>query len=107
MTTPSGTSAISKSDRFKFVPAIESVTPNSGSTSGGTTVTIAGVGFALGKTLTTFTFAGKRAAAVECASATSCTVLTPAGPAGTVEVIAKVNKVKSPRNPSGDRFTYE
>ncbi len=107
VTTPSGTSAISKADLFKLVPAIESLSPHSGATAGATAVIIAGAGFAPGTSATSFTFGGKQAASVECTSSTSCMVLTPANSVGTVEVLARVNKVKSPRNPPGDQFTYE
>ena len=51
-----GTSAINTRDRFKYLPSIESLTPNAGSTAGGTSVTVTGNGFALG-TGTVFKFA--------------------------------------------------
>jgi alpha-tubulin suppressor-like RCC1 family protein len=107
VTTPIGTSTISRHDRFKLTPAVESVAPNTGSTAGGTTVTIAGAGFAPGTTATSFKFGSKRATAVDCTSSTSCTVLAPAHAAGTVEVTATVSKLKSPGNPPGDQFTYD
>jgi len=107
VTTPGGTSATSRRDQFSFTPSVESVTPASGPTAGGTTVTVAGAGFALGTTATTFKFGSKRATAVECTSNTSCTVTSPANVAGSVEVTATVGKLKSPANPTGDRFTYE
>ena len=52
MTTPGGTSAISTKDHFKFLPTVTGVSPNTGSKAGGTSVTITGTGFALGKTAT-------------------------------------------------------
>ena len=47
--TPSGSSAIGTADRFTYTavpaPAVTSVSPNTGSTAGGTSVTITGSGF--------------------------------------------------------------
>jgi hypothetical protein len=107
VTTPGGTSAISKHDEFEFTPAVESVAPDSGSTAGRTSVTITGAGFALGTGATTFKFGSKKATEVDCTSNTSCTLVTPANRAGTVAVTAEVGKLKSPGNPPGDQFTYE
>ena len=80
------------------------MTPSSGPTAGGTSVTVTGTGFALGSA-TTFKFGRTKAASVSCASSTSCTVVSPAHEAGTVDVIATVSKAKSPTS-AGDRFTY-
>ncbi len=107
VTTPGGTSAISKGDQFEFTPAVESVAPDSGPTSGGTSVTITGVGFLPGASTTTFKFGSKQATDVECSSSTSCTALTPAAKeAGSVEVTATTDKLKSQDDPPADRFTY-
>jgi hypothetical protein len=108
VTTPGGTSAISKQDEFSYAPAVEALAPDSGTTSGGTTVTVTGAGFAPGDGTTTFKFGSKDATAVECSSTTSCTLLTPAAKkAGTVAVIAEVGKLKSASDPPADDFTYE
>jgi hypothetical protein len=97
---------------FTFVePTVTSVTPNAGSTAGGTTVTITGTGFGVGTTATVFKF-GKTflATSVDCSAITTCTAVTPAHAAGTVNVKAKV--VTAPRvaasrsNPPADQFTY-
>jgi hypothetical protein len=97
---------------FTFVePTVTSVTPNTGSTAGGTTVTITGTGFGVGMNETVFKF-GKTflATSVDCTSITTCTAMTPAHPAGTVNVKAKI--VAAPRvaasrgNPPADQFTY-
>jgi alpha-tubulin suppressor-like RCC1 family protein len=100
------TSAIATKDRFKFTPTITKVSPNSGSKAGGTTVTISGTGFALGKTATVFKFGTPKATSVECASSTTCTAVTPAHAVGPVDVKATVNKVSSPKNAPADQFTY-
>src|SRR6202020_1658224 len=48
VTTPAGTSANVKADQFTYtsaLPTVTSISPTSGPTSGGTTVTITGTGF--------------------------------------------------------------
>ena len=106
VTTLGGTSIISSADHFKFTPTVTNVSPNAGSTSGGTSVTVTGTGFALGATATIFRFGSTRARSVDCTSATTCNVVTKAHEAGTVEVKATVNKVYSQRNPAVDQYTY-
>jgi IPT/TIG domain len=104
VTNSGGTSAISTADHFKYTPSVTSVTPNSGSTAGGTSVTVTGSGFALGST-TIFKFGSPKATAVNCSSSTKCTMLTPAHAAATVNVKATVNAIASPKS-SGDAFTF-
>jgi alpha-tubulin suppressor-like RCC1 family protein len=106
VTNTAATSAISSKDRFKYLPLIESMTPNSGSTLGGTSVTVSGSGFALGATATMFKFGKVKAQAVSCTTSTTCTMLAPAQAAGTVAVTATVNKASSPATSPGARFTY-
>ncbi|MBA3807929.1 MAG: IPT/TIG domain-containing protein [Solirubrobacterales bacterium] len=100
-----GPSAATSKDHFKYTPIISEVAPNTGSTAGGTSVTVTGSGFALGTTGTTFKFATRKASTVNCASSTSCTMISPIGTAGTVNVTAQVNKAISPLE-AGDQFTY-
>ena len=64
-------------------PSIASVSPTSGTTSGGTSVTISGSGFVSGATVTF----GGTAATVTALTATSITVTTPAHAAGAVSVV--------------------
>ena len=106
VTTPGGTSALSKHDRFGYTPSVAGITPGGGAAAGGTPVTITGAGFAPGVGTTGFKFGKKKASNVECGSSTSCTATTPRG-AGTVTVIASVGKLKSSSNPPADTFTYE
>jgi pimeloyl-ACP methyl ester carboxylesterase len=111
VTTAGGTSATSKADRFKFTPTITGVSPSSGSTAGGETVTITGTGFVSGQTM--IKFGTRKATAVSCvswdvanpAAETTCTVSSPAHGAETVNVRATVNKATSPKT-AGDRYTY-
>ncbi|HYM45698.1 MAG TPA: IPT/TIG domain-containing protein [Solirubrobacteraceae bacterium] len=106
ITGPAGTSAIALKDRFKFTPTVTSLSPNAGSKAGGTSVTVSGTGFGVGTTATIFKFGSTRATSVNCASATSCTVVAPAHGAGTVDVKAIVNKIGSAKNAPADQFTY-
>ena len=64
-------------------PAVSGVSPNSGSTAGGTAVTISGTNFAAGATAT---FGGTAATNVVVVSATQITATTPAGSAGAATV---------------------
>jgi Domain of unknown function (DUF1929)/IPT/TIG domain len=69
-------------------PTVSSVSPNSGSTAGGTAVTITGTNFAAGATVT---FGVAAATNVVLASSTTITATTPAGTAGAVTVTVTVN----------------
>ncbi len=106
VTNVAGASAKSAKDHFTYTPTVEGVTPNEGSTAGGTSVTVTGTGFATPSAATTFKFATKKATSVQCASTTSCTMIAPPGTAGTVNVTAQVNKATSPVNAPADDFTY-
>jgi len=81
-------------------PAVTSVSPASGPESGGTTVTIRGVGLA-GATAVKF---GSATASVTADSATSITATSPAG-TGTVNVTVTTSEGTSATNPA-DEFTY-
>jgi hypothetical protein len=102
-----GTSAITTKDRFKYAnPTVTSVSPSSGPTAGGTTVTVNGTGFSSGAG-TTLLFGKTPGTSVNCSSLTECTVISPAATeAGAVDVIAAVGKAKSKKSPPGDLFTY-
>jgi hypothetical protein len=108
VTTPGGTSPSSSKARFKYgkpnKPIVEYVSPASGSTSGGSKVTLAGTNFASGMT---FRF-GKAVVAGENCISTSCTVISPAGrKPGVVDVTGQLGKSKGKKNPPADRFTYQ
>jgi alpha-tubulin suppressor-like RCC1 family protein len=106
VTNTAGSSPVSSKDRFKYTPVVEGLTPNTGSTLGGETVTVTGAGLAPGTGGTTLTFGIVKAKSVSCAGPTSCTVVVPPGAAGTVDVMATVNKAVSAVNAPGDQFTY-
>jgi hypothetical protein len=69
-------------------PMVSSVSPNSGSTLGGTAVTITGTNFAAGATVT---FGGTPATNVVVVNSTTLTATTPAGSAGAVTVTVTVS----------------
>ena len=106
VTNTAGTSVTSTKDHFKYLPAVEGLTPNTGSTAGGASVTVTGSGFAPGSTATTFKFGAVKAKSVSCTSSTTCVVSAPAQGAGAVDVVATVNGASSVINAPGDRFTY-
>lgn len=64
-------------------PGVTSIAPNNGVVTGGTAVTITGLGFAAGDTVD---FGGAAATSVSIASATQITCVTPAGPLQRVDV---------------------
>jgi IPT/TIG domain len=99
-------------DHFIFeAPTITSITPNNGSTAGGTTVEITGTGFGVGTSTTAFHFGGTpQATSVDCTSSTRCTLVSPTHAAGTIDVKAKVLESsaagESHLDPPADQFTY-
>jgi hypothetical protein len=104
VTTAGGTTAASSADRFTYVasPAVSGVSPATGSTSGGTTVTITGTNLA-GATSVQFGAAG--AVSFTVASATQITAWSPAEAAGTVDITVGTSGGTSTAS-SADRFTY-
>jgi hypothetical protein len=105
VTTASGTSATSSSDQFTYTaasaPAVTSLGTTTGSTGGGTSVTITGTNLA-GAYQVLF---GEAPAAFTVNSSTSITATAPAQAAGTVDVtVSTYSGTSAPT--SGDRFTY-
>jgi hypothetical protein len=105
VTTPGGTSAVVGADSYRFTPTVTGVSPKTGSTAGGTTVTVVGQGFALGTAATKFRFGTTASRSVNCVWTTECVVVAPAHEAGLVDVKATVNTESSPKA-AGDEFTY-
>jgi hypothetical protein len=104
VSTPAGTSATSSADQFTYAPApvITSVQPTSGSTSGGTTVTITGTG--LGGALAVY-FNTTQAQSFSQLSDTEITAVSPAGSPGTVDItVVTENGFNQPS--AADEFTY-
>ncbi len=103
--TPGGTSATSSADHFTFVtpspPTVVSVSPSSGPTSGGTSVTITGTNFTGASAVD---FGSTAATGVVVNSATSITATAPAG-TGTVDVTVTTPGGTSATG-SADQFAY-
>jgi hypothetical protein len=81
-------------------PVVTSISPSSGPTSGGTTVTISGTNFAPGAQVT---FGGTAATSVTVSNSSQIQTVTPSHIAGTVGVIVEVNGQSSTSSVS---FTY-
>jgi large repetitive protein len=103
VTTPNGTSAISAADQYTYAaaPSVSAISPSSGSTAGGTSVTITGTSLA-GATVVKF---GTAAASFSVGSATQITATAPAGTAGTVDVTVTTAGGISAAG-AGDRYIY-
>ena len=84
------------------VPTISAITPNTGATAGGTSVTVTGTGFTTG---TVVDFGAVPASAVTVGSATSLTVTSPSQAAGAVFVTVTTIGGTSTGS-SGSTFTY-
>ena len=83
-------------------PAPTAISPTSGTTSGGTSVTISGTNFASGATVT---FGGTAAANVVLVSSTTITATTPAHVAGAVNVVVTNSKGQSGTLTNGYTYT--
>ena len=85
---------------YALPPTVTNVSPNTGTTSGGTAVTITGTNFAAGATVT---FGAAAATSVVVVNSTTITAKTPAGSAGAVTVTVTVGAQNGSQT-SG--FTY-
>jgi hypothetical protein len=109
VTAPSGTSAPTTADHYKYgPPTVTKVTPGHGPKgTGATTVLVTGTGFGLGSEATLFKFGSVEATMVNCTSMTSCSVAVPSSSvAATVDVKATVSGQNSPKA-AADQFKYE
>src|SRR5205807_41888 len=79
-------------------PSISSINPSTGSTAGGTSVTISGANFQSGATVTIGVSAAMNVTVVD---ATTITALTPLGPASEEAAVKMDVVVKNPNNRSG------
>ncbi len=97
--------AVTLTDVTNPPPTVTAVSPTSGPTTGGTSVTITGTDFATAAGATTVDFGGTAATSVSCSSTTSCSGTSPAGTAGTVDVTVTTAAGTSATS-AADRFTY-
>ena len=98
---PSLASSVLVTNTSAPAPTVTSIAPNSGTTDGGTGVTITGTGFQAGATVSLGTTA---ATGVTVVSGTSITATTPPGVAGTVDVVVTNSDTQSGKLTQG--FTY-
>jgi hypothetical protein len=82
-------------------PTVTSITPNTGTTAGGTAVTIKGTGFLAGATVN---LGGTAATSVTVGNSTTMTATTPAHAAGAVNVV--VTNTDSQSGPLSNGYTY-
>ena len=103
--TPTGTSAVSSSDQFTYTnasaPAVTGVSPGTGTTAGGITITITGSGFT-GATAVDF---GTAAASFTFYSDSFLTAVVPSQGAGLVNITVTTPSGTSTTN-SNNQFTY-
>jgi hypothetical protein len=104
VTTAGGTSAVVNADLFAFgAPAVTSITPNQGSHTGGTTVTMTGTGFVPGETVK---FGTTASGTVTFVSPTKLTAVSPAHTAGAVHI--RVTTAAGTSLATGaDSYTYQ
>jgi hypothetical protein len=95
-----GTSVFNYTSTTAPAPTVSGVSPNSGPTGGGTTVTLTGTNFVSGATVTF----GGTAATIMSLNSTTITVNTPAHTAGTVNVVVTNPDGQTGSNTNG--FTY-
>ncbi len=101
--TPNGTSVKATANQFTYLaPAVTGVSPNSGSTAGGTVITITGSNFV---GVTVVHIDGVTATSFTVVSATQITATTPAHVAGTFNVRV-TNAGATSTAVAADQFTY-
>ena len=100
VTTPGGTANLTNGFTYGFSPTISSVAPNSGSTAGGTPITITGTNLT---GTSSVKIGGTVATSVSVVNSTTVTAVTPAGTAG-----AKTVSVTTPTGTAilANGFTY-
>ncbi len=98
---PSLASSVLVTSTSAPAPTVTSIAPNSGTTDGGTGVTITGTGFQAGATVS---LGATAATGVTVVSGTSITATTPPGVAGAVDVVVTNSDTQSGKLTQG--FTY-
>ena len=105
VTTPIATSPSAPADQYTYlpVPAVTSVSPGNGPSTGGNTVTITGSGFAGASAVD---FGSVPAASFAVNSPTSITASVPAGTAGTTADVEVTTIGGTSSRSAGDAYTY-
>jgi hypothetical protein len=103
VTTPNGSGTLPNGFHYTDAPAptVMAITPASGTTAGGTVVSITGTGFVSGATVK---IGGTAATAVVFVNETTITAATPAGTSGAMDVTVTNPDTQSGNLPAG--FTY-
>ncbi|WP_312363719.1 IPT/TIG domain-containing protein [Ensifer sp.] len=106
VTTPTGISAISASDKYTYVaaPTVTAVSPTAGPTAGGTSVVITGTGFSTASPTGAVKF-GATNATYTINSNTQITATSPANSAGTYDITVATPGGTSATS-AADQFTY-
>jgi hypothetical protein len=104
VTGPGGTSPLTTADEFTYGPVVTSVSPNTGTHLGGTTVTIKGAGFT-GATAVNFGGTAVTSGITVTGGGTKITVTAPAGAAGTVDVTVTAGGSTS-NTSAAETYTY-
>lgn len=104
VTNAAGTSAVVPADKYIYtgVPVITNVSPNSGTTGGGTVVTLTGTGFL---SATSATFGGTPGTGIQIINDTQMKVTSPAKTAGTFHIIV-TNAAGASTPVAADQFTF-
>jgi hypothetical protein len=107
VSTSAGTSLTTALDHYTYassgaLPTVTGISPTSGPTAGGQSVTITGSGFVNGATVSV---GGQAATGVGVDSATQITATTPAHAAGTVDVVVSTTGGTSTTS-ANDHYTY-
>ena len=100
VTTPGGTNSANTLYTYVAAPTVTAISPTSGTTTGGTSVTITGANFT---GATAVTIGGAAATGITVNSATSITATTPAGTAGPASVLVTT---PSGTNAANTLYTY-
>jgi hypothetical protein len=105
--TNTDTQAVTKTSGYNYTspnpgPTVSTISPTSGTTAGGTPVTVTGTGFLTGATVT---FGGASATAVTVVSSTSMTATTPAHSPGGVDVVVTNTDTQNGTKTSGYNYT--
>jgi hypothetical protein len=108
VTTIGGTSTRTNADQYTYVapppaPVVTGISPNTGTTLGGTKVTITGTGFT---NVVYVSFGGYTAQSFTINSNTSITAVSPAVPAGTVDITVQTLASGWSATSPADQFTY-